>query len=111
VYHLSTECDIIKEIKEHIHDVAQVNQPPCAKYRRGEHQLVTEKNENLHWRKMEAVTCFVIRREMQANFQRSKQKQHNIDQRNTIRMPRMEYNIISLRMEAKEKTGIRLRKN
>jgi hypothetical protein len=39
VCHLFTECDIVKGIREYIHDVTQVNQPPCAKY----------EGENIDW--------------------------------------------------------------
>jgi hypothetical protein len=75
VNHLFVGCQIVKEIRWYIHDVIQMRwQQSSAKYKRGDFQMVADCNEHLKWRKLEAITCFIIWRKQCNRISRDENK-------------------------------------
>jgi hypothetical protein len=61
------DCKIIRVIRNYIHDETQRHLPINDNYQRGDLNIIVQKEENIHWRRLQLTTCFVIWREMHKN--------------------------------------------
>jgi zinc-binding in reverse transcriptase len=64
VKHLFQECKIIKDIRGYLHNITLAHKQPCDQYKQGNIWLAADTEKNMHWRRLEVVTCFVTWREM-----------------------------------------------
>jgi zinc-binding in reverse transcriptase len=74
INHLFQDCGYIREIRTYIHDNTQVHNQPSTKYQRGDISMISDKREDMHWRRLELTNVFVIWRERRARIFRDEHK-------------------------------------
>jgi hypothetical protein len=59
-HHLFAECKLVKDLRVYIHDEIFKNNVPSQRYKDGDYKLMINTNEDIQWRRLETVTCFVV---------------------------------------------------
>jgi zinc-binding in reverse transcriptase len=76
INHLFQDCGYIRETRTYIHDNTQIHNQPSTKYRRGDISMISDKREDMQWRRLKLTTVFVIWRERCARIFRDEHKQY-----------------------------------
>jgi hypothetical protein len=76
INHLFQDCGYIRETRTYIHDNTQIHNQSSTRYQRGDISMISDKREDMQWRRLKLTNVFVIWRERCARIFRDEHKQY-----------------------------------